>query len=647
LIPKDTIDEIFNRALVEEVVGDFVNLKKRGVNYIGVCPFHNEKTPSFTVSPAKGIYKCFGCGKGGNSVNFIMEHEHATYPEALRFLAKKYNIEIQEEELTPEQIQASNERESLHLINAFAAQFFIDAMKNTDEGKAIGLSYFKERGFREDIMEKFMLGYCPDKSKGLTKTALEKSYQIEYLTKLGLSKSGHSGYFDFYRGRVMFPIRNLSGRVIGFGGRVLGNNKKIAKYFNSPESEVYSKSKVLYGLFESKKKIVADDKVYLVEGYTDVISMHQAGIDNVVASSGTSLTENQIRLIRRYTKNIVVVFDGDAAGMKAAFRGIDMLLEEDMKVKVIALTEGDDPDTLAQRLPTEELSDYLNEKAQDYFHFKTETLLLESGNDPAKRSKAIRDVISTLAIIPDKIELNLQLLELSSQLNIDQETLLYEINKFQQKRKQEEYKQSKYKNMSVVEPKHVAPTQKVSAPNATEEQERDLIRILLNYGPKPYSFEGLDEEDKPVKQETYVALYILEELLSNKLNFQNPLFQRILEKYVFHYHQDELLTASMLIRDNDPELTALVAELTSEKYELGKWSKHGIYIDKEEDQIPRMLESAINSFKLRRVAEMIKKNQDKLREIGNSDESLKYLKKQKHLESLRKELSGYFGSTII
>ncbi len=647
MIPKDTIDEIFNRAIIEEVVGDFIHLKKRGVNFLGLCPFHNEKSPSFTVSPAKGIYKCFGCGKGGNSVNFIMEHEMSSYPEALKYLARKYNIEIQEEEQTPEQRKAANERESLHLINAFAGDYFSKSLTETEEGKSIGLSYFKERGFRDDTIENFILGYNPNNEKSLTKSALDKSYQIEYLLKLGLSKKGHSGYFDFFKGRVIFPIRNLSGRIIGFGGRILGNDKKMAKYFNSPESEVYNKSKVLYGLFESKKKIVADDRVYLVEGYTDVISMHQAGIHNVVSSSGTSLTEDQIRLIRRYTQNIVVVFDGDAAGMKAAFRGIDMLLEENMKVKVIALDENDDPDTLARRLTQEELETYLKEQAQDYFHFKTKTLLKACGDDPALRSKAIREVIKTLAIIPDKIDLNLQSLSLSRELDIDQETLLYEISKFQQKRKNDQYKQSKYNHLSVVEPKTSVPKQVVSTHNPTENQERDLVRILLNHGETKYVTEIEDEEGEMQTEETYVALFILEELLGNKLHFNNPLYQSILEKYVFHYHQDELLTAKQLLRSNNPEVSQLVATLTTEKHEIGQWERHGIYIETEDLQLKRMLHSSINSFKLRRVTEMIKLNQSHLKDISDEKKWKKYLKKQKQLEGLKKELSSYFGSAII
>ncbi|MFT4659970.1 MAG: DNA primase [Patiriisocius sp.] len=647
MIPKDTIDEIFNRAYIEEVVSDFVSLKKRGSNFMGLCPFHNEKTPSFTVSPAKGIYKCFGCGKGGNSVNFVMEHEHATYPEALKYLAKKYSIDVQEEEQSPEQVQAANERESLHLINAFAAQYFVNSMTLTEEGKSVGLSYYKERGYRTDTIEKFMLGYSPEKEKSLTKTALDKAYKINYLLQLGLSKNGHSGYFDFFKGRVIFPIRNLSGRVVGFGGRILSSEKKIAKYFNSPESIVYNKSKILYGLFESKKRIVEKDTVYLVEGYTDVISMHQGGVENVVSSSGTSLTEDQIRLVRRYTKNIVVVFDGDAAGLNAAFRGIDMLLEEDMKVKVIALAEGDDPDTLAQRLTQEELQNYLDENAKDYFSFKTKILLKLSGDDPAKRSNAIRDVIKTLALIPDKIELNLQSLTLSRELNINQETLLYEINKQLQKKTNDKYKQSRYNHMSVVEPKMVAPKQKTSVHNPTENQECDLVRILLNHGTKAYTFEVEDENGEVTKEDSYVALYIIEELLSNKLAFRNVIYQSILEKYVFHYHQNELMTAEMLMRDNNPEISNVVASLTSEKHDLGNWEKHGIFIETEDLQLKRMLESSINSFKLRRVSELIKQNQLKLKDETDDQEWKKCLKKQKQLEGLKKELSSYFGSTII
>jgi DNA primase len=386
LIPKDTIQTIIETARIEEVVGEFVHLRKRGVNYVGLCPFHNEKTPSFTVSPAKGIYKCFGCGKAGNSVNFIMEHEHYTYPEALKFLAKKYNIEVEEEEQTPEQIQQLNERESLYAVTEFARKFFTEQLLNTDEGKSIGLSYFKERDFTDKTIDEFQLGYSPDRWDAFTKAAKENGYEKQFLVKTGLTIDKDGKHFDRFRARVIFPIHNLTGRVIGFGGRILKKDDKKAKYVNSPESEIYNKSKVLYGIYFAKNEIIKKDNCFLVEGYTDVISLFQAGIKNVVASSGTSLTTGQIRLIKRYTPNITILYDGDAAGLKASFRGIDMILEQGMNVKVVLFPEGEDPDSYARTHRSVEVEDYITSQAKDFIRFKTSVLLEETQNDPVKKA---------------------------------------------------------------------------------------------------------------------------------------------------------------------------------------------------------------------------------------------------------------------
>ncbi|MBL4667710.1 MAG: DNA primase, partial [Flavobacteriales bacterium] len=397
MIPKQTIDEIFDAAIIEDVVGDFVPLKKRGANYLGNCPFHNEKTPSFTVSPAKGIYKCFGCGKAGNSVNFIMEHEHYSYPEALRFLANKFNIEIEEEELSPEQKDAADERESLYIVSNYAAKYFHKQLLDSDEGKAIGLSYFLERGFREDIIETFQLGYNPDGWTAFTDEAEKAGHNLKYLDKSGLTIVKGDKKFDRFKGRVMFPIHNLSGRVLGFGGRILQANDKAAKYLNSPESEIYHKSKVLYGIYTAKKAISKENICYLVEGYTDVISLYQSGVENVVSSSGTSLTEGQIRLVKRFTPNITILYDGDAAGIKASFRGIDMILQEGMNVRVVLFPDGEDPDSYAKAHTTEELKDYITTNAQDFIRFKTSVLIKDVGNDPIKKAELIKDIVASIA----------------------------------------------------------------------------------------------------------------------------------------------------------------------------------------------------------------------------------------------------------
>ena len=397
MISRDTIQTIIETARVEEVVGDFVTLRKRGVNMIGLCPFHNEKTPSFTVSPVKGIYKCFGCGKAGNSVNFVMEHEHYTYPEALRFLAKKYSIEIEEEEQTPEQLQEINEKESLYAVTAFAQKFFTECLFNTEEGKSIGLTYFKDRGFREHIMEHFQLGYSPDAWEAFTNNAIQNGYSPDYLVKSGLTIEKDGKRFDRFSARVIFPIHNLSGRVIGFGGRILKSEEKKAKYINSPESDIYNKSQVLYGIYFAKNAIIKKDNCYLVEGYTDVISLFQAGFENVVASSGTSLTTDQIRLIKRYTPNITILYDGDEAGLKASFRGIDMILEQGMNVKIVMFPDGEDPDSFVRNHRSIEVEEFLGKEARDFIRFKTNILIKEAQDDPIKKAGLIKEIVQSIS----------------------------------------------------------------------------------------------------------------------------------------------------------------------------------------------------------------------------------------------------------
>ena len=426
MITQKTIAEIFETAKIDEVVGDFVNLRRRGVNMIGLCPFHNEKTPSFTVSPNKGIYKCFGCGKGGNSVNFVMEHEQFSYPEALRYLAKKYGIKIEEKQLSPEQDLERQRQDSLFIINDFAVNYYHDNLMNSDIGKSVGLSYFKQRGFREETIKKFQLGFAFDKNDHLTLSMVNKGYNLELLKTVGLtSRYGR----DFFRNRVQFPIHNLSGKVIGFGGRILVTDKKQPKYLNSPETEIYNKSRVLYGIYFAKKAIRQEDNCFLVEGYTDVISLNQAGIENVVASSGTSLTVGQIQLIKRYTPNITILYDGDAAGVKAALRGLDLVLEQDMNVKVVLLPEGEDPDSFVQSVGTEKFKEYIKEKASDFILFKTNLILKETANDPIKRASLIKDIVESIARIPDPIKRSVFVRECSRLMEMSEQILIDEANK--------------------------------------------------------------------------------------------------------------------------------------------------------------------------------------------------------------------------
>ena len=440
MIDRITIEKIMDSVEIVDVIQDFVTLKKRGVNYVGLCPFHNEKTPSFTVSPSKGIYKCFGCGSGGNAVNFIIEHEHLSYPEALKFLAGKYNIEIVEKELTAKEVEQKNQRESMLIISKFAAANFHENLFKHQEGISVGLSYFKERGFRQEILKEFSVGYCLEQKDSFTKTAQESGYKLNFLVQTGLTIKGENYTFDRFNGRVIFPIHSLSGQVVGFGGRTLKKEPKEAKYVNSPESDIYHKSRVLYGIFQAKKEIVNKENCFLVEGYTDVLAMHQAGIHNVVASSGTSLTIDQIRLIKRFAPNITILFDGDEAGIKASLRGIDLILEEGLNIKVILLPSGEDPDSYSRKLSSKEFNEFLAVEATDFIRFKTSLLLKDAGDDPVKRSSMIRDIVQSIAVIQDSINRAVYIKECSILLKIDEGVLYSEANKIRRKRSEQRYR---------------------------------------------------------------------------------------------------------------------------------------------------------------------------------------------------------------
>jgi len=440
MIDKGTTERIIETAEITDVIQDFVNLKKRGTNYLGLCPFHNEKTPSFNVSPSKGIFKCFGCGKGGNAINFIMEHEGLSYPEALRFLANKYNIEIEEKELSAEEIEQKNIKDSLQIVTNFAAKHFHDNLKNHQEGRSVGLSYLKERSIREDMIDKFDLGYSLDQWESFTQAALKKGFKQDYLEKTGLTIVKEDKRYDRFRGRIMFPIHSLSGNVIGFGGRTMKKDEKTAKYINSPESEIYHKSNILYGIYHAKKAITKNEKCYMVEGYTDVIALHQKGIENVVASSGTSLTENQIRLVKRFTPNITIIFDGDPAGIKASLRGIDLILEQGMNVKVLLLPEGEDPDSFSQKHSASDLVQYIEENEEDFIQFKTRLLSEEAQNDPVKRANLINDVVRSISMIPDGIMRTVYIKNCSSILDIDEKVLYEETNKIRNKKARQKHK---------------------------------------------------------------------------------------------------------------------------------------------------------------------------------------------------------------
>ena len=660
MIPRETIDRIIETARIEEVVGDFISLKKRGVNYIGHCPFHNEKTPSFTVSPAKGIYKCFGCSAGGNAVNFVMEHEHSSYPEALRYLAAKYHIPIEEEELSPQEIQEKNEREELFIISSFAQRHFTKNLFETEEGKTIGLSYFKERGFNEATIEKFQLGYALDKYDDLLNASQEHGYNPEFLIKTGLAKektdaAGQTTYFDFFRDRVVFPIHNQTGKVIAFGARTLKTDKKIPKYLNSPETEIYNKSKTLYGLAFAKKSIIANDNCYLVEGYTDVISLWQARVENVVASSGTSLTTEQIRLVKRFTPNITILYDGDNAGIKASFRGIDMILEEGMNVKVVLFPDGDDPDSYSKKVTTDELHEYIAKNAKDFIVFKTNLLIGEAQADPVKKAGLIHEIVNSIALVPDQIMRSVYVKECAKIFELTEQTLINELNK---QRRKNFSKQEGFKEDSVIKAEPATP-EKIEEVKEDEvyPKESELIKKMIKYGHLPVRFDVLDNEDKPVFDEennkivieVSVAEFVLYELKKDNLIPENDLHKRILKDYEEILETGVIPTADYFLRQPDPEFNKFIVDIIAENYHLSdKWKeKHHIYTKEEEDHLSATVLEILYKYKLSRVMKLITELQETLKEEKDEliiQEHLGYLTL---LNELKKSFAKKLGIVVI
>ena len=624
MIDHNTTQKIIDTAEITEVVQDFVNLKKRGVNYLGLCPFHNEKTPSFTVSPSKGIYKCFGCGKGGSAVNFIMEHEHLGYPEALKYLAKKYNIEVVEKELTAEEIQQQNERDSLLVVSKYANSYFQEKLHKNIDGRAIGLSYFKERGFREEIIKKYELGYSLDVKDAFTTAAKEKGYKIDFLQKTGLTIVNENGKYDRFRGRVMFPIHGLSGNVIGFGGRILKKDAKAAKYLNSPESDIYHKSRVLYGMFFAKKAITQLDKCYLVEGYTDVISMHQSGIENVVASSGTSLTVDQIRLIKRFTPNVTIIYDGDAAGIKASLRGIDLVLEQGLNVHVLLLPEGEDPDSFAKSRSSSELIEFIDKNEEDFITFKTRLLFKESKKDPVKKANLISDIVRSIAVIPETIIRSVYIKECSSILEIDEKVLYSEINKIRKKNFEKEYKKS------------ISPAEKLksalpSVPSSIEgyyakHQEKEIIRLLLHHANKILYTYQEDKYDEP--RNVTVAEYAIGEILNDDLEFKNLVYKQIFQEYLNVVNTGKTLDDKHFIYHTDPEISKLAADLLSSSYTLSKiFKKGGAHIATEEMKLKQIVPETIIAYK-RKILEIAQSSaKEKLKDVKDKKISLEEINK--------------------
>jgi DNA primase len=619
MINHDTIDNIVQTARIEEVIGDFVMLRRRGVNQIGLCPFHNEKTPSFTVSPAKGIYKCFGCGKAGNSVNFIMEHEHFTYPEALKYLARKYNIEVEEEEQTPEQLLEISEKESLLNLNLFAQQYFSKTLLESEEGKAIGLSYFRERGLREDIVLKFQLGFSPEKWDAFSSYAVQQGYKKEYLVKTGISIEKENRLYDRFHGRVMFPIHSASGRVIGFGGRILGSDKSHAKYVNSPESEIYNKSKTLYGIYFAKNAIISKDSCLLVEGYTDVISMYQAGIENVVASSGTSLTADQIRMIQRYTSNISILYDGDPAGIKASFRGIDMIVEQGMNVKILLFPDGEDPDSYARKHHPGEVESFIAANSVNFILFKTRLLLGETQNDPIKKAGLIKEIVNTISLIPDAISRSLYVKECSNLMAISEQVLMSELNKILRAKLKKSSPDAE-RELEAVPPEDITAEPQLDMDlDSPEYQEKEVIRMLLLYGHEtiPIRLNPGDEEEVPVG----VADYVVHDITHDEMEFENPLFKAIFDEYIRGIENDATPDRTHFLAHPDQEISSLAVNLVFTPYELSEnWLKNSIMVTTEETRLQMHVMLALHAFKARKLDRKMTETRRKLADATSREE---------------------------
>ncbi len=703
MIDQPTIERILDAANIMDVVSDFVTLRKRGVNYVGLCPFHDDKSPSFYVSPSKNICKCFACGEGGTPVHFIMKHEQLTYFDALRYLAKKYNIEIQERELSEEEKKVKSDRESMFIVNAWAQQYFSQMLHEHVEGKTVGMRYFIERGFREETIRKFQLGYSLDQRDALFQEAQRKGFKKEFLEKTGLSIVYDNGRVnDRFRGRVMFPVHTLSGKIVAFGGRVLKKDEKTAKYVNSPESPIYHKSNELYGIFFAKQAMVKADRCYLVEGYTDVISMHQSGVENVVASSGTALTHGQIRLIHRFTNNITVLYDGDAAGIKAALRGIDLLLDEGMNVKVVLLPSGEDPDSFARSHSATEFTDYIKEHETDFIRFKTKLLLADAGNDPVKRSALIGDIIRTIAIVPDDITRSIYIRECSAMMEIDEQIVLNQVNKLRLSKNEQngpapvvksavmdvlpaDYSIQEKKIKEKAEPEIIpvdmnsealppdfppppeediptdnampdfpsaVPEEEVAQKNAPQRSpyesfEIALLRYVVRYGERVlYDF---DDEETNEHVIYHVADFIRYDLERDDLSFYTPVFKRMLDEAADRCGEENFVASRYFLSHPDQLVSRIAVNLISEKYQLSKYHTKYQQIETEEDHLDQYVTQDLFAFKEAYILRKIKEKQDELKNISpdDMDKMLSVMKELSKLNDIKKILSKELGERII
>ena len=650
MIDQQTINQIFDTADIVDVISDFVTLKKSGTNFKGLSPFSNEKTPSFMVSPAKGIFKDFSSGKGGNVVGFLMEHEKLSYPEALRYLAHRYNIAIEEKELSAEEIQQKNERESLMAATAFACSYFSSQL-DADEGRAIGLGYFRNRGFRDDILKKFELGYSPEKRTAFSEEAEKSGYKRSYLVKAGLSIEREDYVFDRFAGRVIFPIHSLSGNVIGFGGRTLKSDKKIAKYLNSPESDIYHKSKVLYGLFQAKKSIVSADRCFLVEGYTDVISLNQVGVENVVSSSGTALTTEQIRLIKRFTLNVTILYDGDEAGIKASFRGIDMILEEGMNVKVVMLPAGEDPDSYAQAHSSSEFLEFIQSSERDFISFKTELLLADAQHDPIKRAQLITDIVKSVSVIPDGIMRSVFLKESSLLLGVEEQVLYTEVNKIRQGRQEQQWRREQSGSRQQIQQAHTIIPKQPVVPGFVENiysevEEREIIYFLLKFGNLKLHISG--EENTEIS----VAQYIIREIQNDELEFTNLIYKQIFEDVEELMEHGGELTERNFIYHENAGVRDLAVDIFTSRYELSNvWKRKDAYVEMPGENLGFEVPKSLLSYKMMVVEKALAQLRKELEECEKKKdiETLnQVIVRIQSLEGIKRELSlGLGGRTII
>ena len=699
MIDQATIDRIMDAAQIVDVVSEFVTLRRRGVNYVGLCPFHNEKTPSFSVSPSKGVCKCFSCGKGGNVVHFIMEHEQLNYYEALKWLAKKYGIEVKERELSNEEKQAQSVRESLFLVNDFANNYFQDILHNHPDGQAIGMSYFRQRGFRDDIIKKFQLGFSTESRDALFQEAKKKGFNTDYLVKTGLCYTRDDGQMrDRFWGRVMFPVHTLSGKVVAFGGRVLKTDSKVAKYVNSPESEIYHKSRELYGIYFAKQAIVKQDKCFLVEGYTDVISMHQAGVENVVASSGTSLTSGQIRMIHRFTNNITVLYDGDMAGIKASIRGIDMLLEEGMNIKVMLLPDGDDPDSFARKHNATEFQEYIAAHEVDFIRFKTNLLMSDAGGDPYKRAALITDIVKSISVIPEAIVRSEYIKECSQMLHVEERILVSEVAKLKKEKEEAQAKSAQRENAAATqvgtdnlqaaenneaEPSSTVPsaedeayyaalaagyeaapsptdlqvefagrgekqvsfpTAQLSSLNPLYPKERLIVQQLIRHGEKVMF---MDEESN---QEITVTEYVASELGMDNITLTTPLFAEVLQELLQHIGEMGFTAERHFVTHANPALSRLAVDLIEEKYQLSKYHSKTQTIVNDADRLNELMYHLMIDYKHSLIEMELKDILNQLRQpdvMADADKCLEVMSRYKELMEIKQQMAKHLGDRVI